>query len=110
MEIFIATTAIDRHKFATATPLTAGPFSYRDPFSREVYSPRNYDGRYHGTLQLQQAMANSLNIPAVKVELTVGVSAVVNMARKMGAPPWQLHYDAHGNPIYTTNNSLNTYG
>ena len=110
MKIFTYTTAIASYKFSMTTPITDGPFSYRDPTSGEVYSPRNYDGRYHGTLQLQQAMANSLNIPAVKVELTVGVSAVVNMARKMGAPPWQLHYDAHGNPIYTTNNALNTYG
>jgi membrane peptidoglycan carboxypeptidase len=92
------------------TPIVDAGFSYRDPVSGEVYSPRNYDGRYHGTLQLQQAMANSLNIPAVKVELTVGVSQVVAMARNMGAPPWQLHYDRHGNPIYTNNDAMNTYG
>jgi penicillin-binding protein 1A len=55
-------------------------------------------------------MGNSLNIPAVKVELNIGVSSVVNMARKMGAPPYRLHYDAHGNPIYTSNDALNTYG
>jgi membrane peptidoglycan carboxypeptidase len=92
------------------TPITDSAFTYRDPTSGEAYSPHNYDGRYHGTLELQQAMANSLNIPAVKVELAVGVSSVVAMARKMGAPPWQLHYDARGNPIYTNNDRMNSYG
>jgi membrane peptidoglycan carboxypeptidase len=92
------------------TLITDSPFSYRAPGSTEVYSPHNYDGRYHGTLELQQAMANSLNIPAVKVELTIGVSKVVNMARAMGAPPYQLHYDKSGNPVYTTNDALNTFG
>ena len=110
MKIFTYTTAIASRKFTMTTPITDGPFSFRDPVSGEVYSPRNYDGRYHGTLQLQEAMANSLNIPAVKVELGVGVSSVVKMARAMGAPPWQLHYDAKGNPIYTNNDKMNTYG
>ena len=110
MKIFTYTTAIASRKYTMTTPITDGPFSYRDPASGEVYSPKNYDGRYHGTLQLQEAMANSLNIPAVKVELGVGVSSVVRMARAMGAPPWQLHYGSHGNPIYTNNDALNHYG
>jgi len=110
MKIFTYTTAIASGKYSMTTPISDGPFSYRDPVSGEVYSPRNYDGHYHGTMQLQQAMANSLNIPAVKVELGVGVSQVVNMARKMGAPPYQQHYDSKGNPAYTTNDKLNTYG
>jgi membrane peptidoglycan carboxypeptidase len=110
MKIYTYTTAIASGKFSMTTPITDGPFSYRDPVSGEVYTPRNYDGHYHGTLQLQQAMANSLNIPAVKVELGVGVSQVVSMARKMGAPPYQQHYDGKGNPVYTTNDKLNTFG
>jgi penicillin-binding protein 1A len=36
-------------------------------------------------------MGNSLNIPAVKVEASTGVDRVVDMARRMGAPPWQNH-------------------
>jgi len=110
MKIFTYTTAIASGKFSMTTPITDSGFTYRDPVSGEAYSPRNYDGRYHGTLELQEAMANSLNIPAVKVELALGVSSVVAMARKMGAPPWQLHYDRRGNPIYTNNDRMNTYG
>ena len=37
--------------------------------------------------------------------------AVVEMARAMGAPPYQLHgTDANGFPNYTTDDALNTYG
>jgi membrane peptidoglycan carboxypeptidase len=110
MKIFTYTTAIASGKYSMTTPIADGPFTYRDPASGEVYSPKNYDGHYHGTMQLQQAMANSLNIPAVKVELGVGVSSVVNMARKMGAPPYQQHFDAKGNPVFTTNDKVNTFG
>jgi len=110
MKIYTYTAAIASRNYSMTTPIADSPFTYRDPVSGEVYSPRNYDGHYHGTLQLQQAMANSLNIPAVKVELGIGVSAVVNMARTMGAPPYQLHFDTAGRPTYTTDDPLNTYG
>ena len=110
MKIFTYTAAIASKKYTMVTRIPDGPFTYRDPVSGEAYRPRNYDGRYHGTLQLQQCMGNSLNIPAVKVELGIGVSSVVGMARTMGAPPYQLHYDAQGNPNYTADDPLNTYG
>jgi membrane peptidoglycan carboxypeptidase len=51
-------------------------------------------------------MGNSLNIPAVKVELGVGTANVVALARAMGAPPWLLHADGSE----TNNDPLNTYG
>ena len=110
MKIYTYTAAIASKRYTMVTPISDSYFSYRDPTSGEVYTPRNYDGRYHGTLPLQQCMGNSLNIPAVKVELGIGVSSVVSMARTMGAPPWQLRYDGAGNPVYTNNDALNTYG
>ena len=110
MKIFTYTAGIASGKYSMTTPIVDGPFSYSEPGWTQPYRPMNYDGRYHGTCQLQVCMGNSLNIPAVKVELGVGVSSVVNMARLMGAPPYQQHYDASGNPVYTTDDALNTYG
>jgi len=48
------------------------------------YAPLNYDKHYHGTLPLKMAMGNSLNIPAIKTELTIGIPAVLDTARRMG--------------------------
>jgi membrane peptidoglycan carboxypeptidase len=109
MKIFTYTAAIASGKYTMTTRIADSPFSYEAPGTTEVYRPRNYDGRYHGTLQVQQCMGNSLNIPAVKVELGIGVAAVVRMARLMGAPPYQQHSSAAG-PTYTTNDPLNSYG
>jgi membrane peptidoglycan carboxypeptidase len=110
MKIFTYTAAIASGQYTMTTSIPDSPYTYVDPASGEAYSPHNYDGRYHGTLQLQQCMGNSLNIPAVKVELGIGVTSVVSMARQMGAPPYQQHYDASGNPYYTTDDPFNTYG
>jgi membrane peptidoglycan carboxypeptidase len=110
MKVFTYTAAINSGKFSMTTPVVDGPLTYRDPLSGEVYSPKNYDNKYHGTCQLQVCMGNSLNIPAVKVELGVGVSSVVDIARIMGAPPYQQRYDANGNPEFTTDDANNTFG
>jgi membrane peptidoglycan carboxypeptidase len=111
MKIYTYTAAIASGKYTMTTPIVDSRFSYTEPGSTEVYTPRNYDGRYHGTCQLQACMGNSLNIPAVKVELGIGVSAVVTMARNMGAPPYVPHgIDANGYPIFTSNDPLNAYG
>ena len=110
MKIFTYTAAIASGRYSMTTPIQDAPFSYRAPGTTEVYTPMNYDGKFHGTCQLQVCMGNSLNIPAVKVELGVGVSDVVQMARTMGAPPYEQHYDSAGNPVYTTDDPLDAYG
>ena len=104
MKIFTYTAAIASGRYTMTTPIADTPIRYLD--GSQWWSPHNYDGRYHGTLQLQQCMGNSLNIPAVKVELGVGVQNVVALARSMGAPPWTLHADG----TETSNDPLSSYG
>ncbi|MFQ6059004.1 MAG: penicillin-binding protein [Anaerolineae bacterium] len=48
------------------------------------YAPENYDRRYHGPQLLRSALANSYNIPAVKLLDMVGVQDVINTAHHMG--------------------------
>ena len=104
MKIFTYTAAINSGRFAMSTPVLDAPFTYTAPGI--VYAPQNYDGRFHGTCEVQQCIGNSLNIPAVKVELSVGVSNVVEMARAMGAPPWQQQ----SNGTFTNDDPVNGFG
>ncbi len=53
------------------------------------YIPVNYDGKFHGLIQLRYALANSLNIPAVKMNARVGVDAFMKKAYEMGISNWQ---------------------
>ncbi|HZU15224.1 MAG TPA: transglycosylase domain-containing protein [Candidatus Dormibacteraeota bacterium] len=104
MKVYTYTAAIASKRFTMVSPIADSPLTVRMPgFS--PWSPKNYDLRYHGTCQLQACMGNSLNVPAVKVELTVGVDKVVETARAMGAPP----YMNHGGK-YTNDDPVSTYG
>jgi membrane peptidoglycan carboxypeptidase len=69
------------------TPVYDGPspLIYKDAYSEAKIF--NYDGKTHGVLPLKKALGNSLNIPAVKVELSIGVPAVVSYMRNLGVNP-----------------------
>ncbi len=48
------------------------------------YIPVNYDGKYHGPLQLRYALGNSINVPAVKMLALVGIKNMLAKADQMG--------------------------
>ncbi len=73
--------------YTAATIIDDSPTTFKVS-NTEVYKPVNYDGKFHGKLPLRYALANSLNIPAVKVLSSIGVDEFVNQARKMGITTW----------------------
>ncbi len=48
------------------------------------YSPNNYDFKFKGAMTLRDALAQSRNIPAIKVSYLAGVSEVIKKAHEMG--------------------------
>jgi penicillin-binding protein 1A len=54
------------------------------PVSFGGYAPGNYDGKYKGTISIRQAMAESRNVPAVKILAKLGVSTLIPYARRFG--------------------------
>ncbi|MCE9586481.1 penicillin-binding protein [Candidatus Uhrbacteria bacterium] len=55
-------------------------------FKTEIgkYEPKNYSLKENGPVSLRQALAGSLNIPAVKVLYLVGVGRVLDFAESLG--------------------------
>jgi penicillin-binding protein 1C len=50
----------------------------------QIYAPVNYDGKYHGPVTARTALANSYNIPAVKLLDALTVGRMLEGARTMG--------------------------
>ncbi len=57
--------------------------NFTDEESKE-YMPKNYDGRYIGSVKLEDALARSLNVPAVKVLYLAGINDSIRLAKSMG--------------------------
>jgi membrane peptidoglycan carboxypeptidase len=88
------------------TPVYDGPspLIYKDAYSTTKFY--NYDLRSHGVLPLKKAMANSLNICAVKAELSIGVPAVLSFMRNIGVQPRYINTDGS----YNTQAPADEYG
>jgi penicillin-binding protein 1A len=48
------------------------------------YSPHNYDGHFEGAITLRHALAESRNIPAVRLAESVGIGNVIGYVRRFG--------------------------
>ncbi|HEY8678541.1 MAG TPA: transglycosylase domain-containing protein [Candidatus Dormibacteraeota bacterium] len=82
-KMFTYTAAIESAKYTMASWILDEPISVRLG-DGSTFTPHNYDGAYHGWQPIPVALGNSLNIPAVKVELGTGIDRVVDVARRMG--------------------------
>lgn len=74
--------------YTAATLIADAPIVFGTP-GGEAYRPVNYDGTFRGNVTFRAALANSYNIPAVKILNTMGVQAFVDHARKMGIDTWE---------------------
>ena len=63
------------------------------------YAPKNYDGKFHGPLQLRFALGSSIIIPAVKLLALVGIKSMLNTAYDMGI-----------STLAPTNDNINRFG
>ncbi len=79
---FVYATAMERMGITAATLLPDVEVHLATPDGD--YSPRNYDGRFHGPVRLREALANSLNVPAVATAAEVGPARVLSTLRAFG--------------------------
>jgi penicillin-binding protein 1A len=49
-----------------------------------TYIPHNYDDKFEGTITLRRALAQSRNIPALKLADQIGIKKVIDYARRFG--------------------------
>jgi 1A family penicillin-binding protein len=59
------------------------PITFTNEYG-QVYAPRNYDGKFHGPMLMREALARSMNIPAVETLNFVGVPGFLEMAQRVG--------------------------
>lgn len=56
----------------------------KDQYGLDCYHPRNYDGTFRGIVSLRQAIAQSLNLPSVKVLYLAGIEESLATAQNLG--------------------------
>jgi penicillin-binding protein 1A len=60
------------------------PISFRGAQQGKVWSPKNYNRKYYGSVTLKKALAKSLNCATVRLASRLGMANVIETARKLG--------------------------
>lgn len=74
--------------YTPSTLLMDTQTNFKSQDSEKDYIPVNYDGKFRGPVQVRFALANSFNIPAVKMLADVGIKNVMQKAYEMGIDNW----------------------
>ena len=74
--------AIDSRKFTPATMILDAPVVFTNP-DGTLYEPQNYKGEWHGRVLLREALAQSMNVPSLKVLDGIGFDAAIQRASQM---------------------------
>jgi len=80
---FLYELALERRTIRPATILADVPAAYAIPGAR-LYRPTDYAQRFTGPVRVRVALANSLNVPAVRVLERVGVPAFLARLQALG--------------------------
>ena len=78
---YVYTAAIDRGASPDDTVLDE-PVTFDNESG--PYTPHNYDEKYEGTITLRRALAQSRNIPALKLANKIGIKTVIDYAERFG--------------------------
>lgn len=75
--------------YTAATMFLDTKTEFDDGPGKPKYVPVNYDGKFHGPVQMRFALGNSYNIPAVKMLELSGIRDVMQQAFEMGITTWE---------------------
>ena len=78
---YVYTAVIDQGGSPDDTVLDA-PITFQT--ASGPYTPHNYDDKFEGTITLRRALAQSRNIPALKMADKVGIKTVIDYAHRFG--------------------------
>jgi penicillin-binding protein 1A len=78
---YVYTAAIDQGAKPDDTILD-GPTTFQT--ASGPYTPHNYEGNFEGTITLRRALAQSRNIPALKIAEGLGIKTVIEYAHRFG--------------------------
>lgn len=79
---FVYYAAFASGNYAPDSSVMDTPVSYPD--GDGYYTPQNYDGGFYGAMSVRQALAQSRNIPAIRLGQEVGINRVIEVCRTLG--------------------------
>jgi len=81
---FVYLTAFMKGVYSSNSTIMDSPFLYHNAETGEVWTPKNFDGKFWGEITIRKALVNSRNIPAVRVAQRTGMDSILEVSDKVG--------------------------
>ena len=91
---FLYSLAIERRLLTAASLLDDSPLAVTTPAG--LYVPQNYDHGFKGSVSLRQALASSLNVPAVRTIALMGYGPFYRRLKALGFDSLERDADHYG--------------
>jgi penicillin-binding protein 1B len=75
--------SLSNNNITPATLVSDTQFTYKRRFSAD-WTPHNYEGRYHGTVTVREALEQSMNSASVRLGLACGLPPIIRTAHTLG--------------------------
>ena len=103
---FVYTLALQRD-WTAATLIDDAPLA--ESVGAGLHSYRNYSRRHYGLVSVRTALANSLNVPAVKALQHVGQGSFLELLRELGVTSLTAHPNRYGDGLALGNGEVSLF-
>ena len=76
--------AMDLKGWTASSILLDAPLTFYDPRVQKSYKPGNFGSRFLGDVTVREALQNSMNVPAIRTIMAVGIGNVIGYAKRLG--------------------------
>jgi penicillin-binding protein 1C len=104
---FLYALAIEKRLLTAASMVEDTPLQISTPTG--LYIPENYGNNYLGIVSVRTALSSSLNTPAVRTLLVVGIEPFVEMLKRLGFASIRRGADYYGFSIALGSVDINLY-
>ncbi len=104
---FVYGLAMQRLGWQADTMIDDAPLS--EHVGAGVHRYRNYSGRHYGPVSLRYALANSLNIPAIKTAQAVGVTHIMALLQRLGFSTFTKNAEFYGPAVVLGDGAVRLY-
>jgi penicillin-binding protein 1A len=86
---FVYSAALDKG-FTAASLINDAPIEFVDPYTGEVWRPKNDNNTFLGPIRMREALFRSRNLVSIRLLQEIGIGYALDYSKRFGLPPEEL--------------------
>lgn len=86
---FVYSAALDKG-FTAASLINDAPIEFVDPYTGEIWRPKNDNNTFLGPIRMREALFKSRNLVSIRLLQEIGIGYALDYSKRFGLPPEEL--------------------